>query len=147
MGSAEQALGAAQAGKASSRARAFVGILVATVYADGEVAAEEAEGLMYILARMKMFESWSENQISDLINFFLAAVEKNGIDQVLEACIEALPNGLHETVFINACDLVLADGILHDDEKQFLEKLRKLLRVDAERARKFAEFISIKNRG
>ncbi len=47
---------------------AFAGVLLGAAAADGHIADEEAEGLWTILARMKMFDSWTGQKFSHMMD-------------------------------------------------------------------------------
>ena len=61
--------------------------------------------------------------------------------------IESLPEELHETAFANACDLVLADQGIEDEEKEYLSDLQRRLGLEREQALKIFKIMVIKNRG
>jgi tellurite resistance protein len=50
-------------------------------------------------------------------------------------------------VFANACDIVLADGIVEPAEKEFLETLIEILQIDPDAALNIVEVMIWKNRG
>jgi tellurite resistance protein len=62
-------------------------------------------------------------------------------------CAEGLPEGLRQTAFANACDIVLADGVVEDEEKEFLDHLQKALELDGDTALNIVEVMIIKNKG
>jgi tellurite resistance protein len=66
---------------------------------------------------------------------------------VLEAAAKALSPELRQTAFVLAADLVLADGVVEEKEKQFLEEFQKTLQIDPELAVKTVEVMVVKNRG
>jgi hypothetical protein len=49
-------------------------------------------------------------------------------------------------MFAVAVDLVLADGVITGEEKDFLYKLQKRLHIETNLARQITEVIAIKNR-
>jgi len=54
---------------------------------------------------------------------------------------------LRETVFTNAVDIVLADGIVEEDEKQFIDDLQGKLEIDGKRAKAIVQVMIYKNAG
>jgi hypothetical protein len=117
------------------------------VASDGHISGEEAQGLCTTLCRMKLYENWTDAKFNSMLNRLLGMIKREGVDPVLRRCSEALPEQLHETAFANACDLVLADGVVEPAEKQFLESLRGLLDIDGDKALTIVEVMVIKNRG
>ncbi len=126
---------------------AFAGILLAAAAADGHIADEEAEGLWSTLSRMRMFESWSGQQFSHMMDRLVKILKRHDVDGLLDRCVNSLPNKLHETAFANACDIVLADGVVEEDEEEFLEKLQRRLDVSGDEALTIVEVMIIKNKG
>ena len=74
-------------------------------------------------------------------------MKKKGHDALIDGCVEALPKELVNAAFANACNIVLADGSVDSDEKEFIEGLRKKLAVEASVAKAIAQVMVIKNKG
>ena len=66
---------------------------------------------------------------------------------LLEKSIPSMPPELSETVFANACDIVLADGVVDQDEKQFIDSLMQKLQIDETRAKTIVKVMVYKNKG
>lgn len=81
------------------------------------------------------------------MNRLLSVLKRDGVEALLEKATAALPTELRETVFANACDIVLADGVAEDDEKQFLNELRRKLEIADNRALTIVQVMVIKNKG
>ena len=56
--------------------------------------------------------------------------EEDGLAALFGLIREALPERLYETAYALACDVVAADGKLHDVELRMLEEVREELAVD-----------------
>jgi hypothetical protein len=130
-----------------SKSEAFAGILLGAVASDGHISGEEVQGLCTILGRMKLYDNWTNEKFNNMLNRMLGMIKREGLEPVLQLCAEALPEELHETAFANACDLVLADGVVEDEEKEFLDDLQKVLSVSGDQAITIVEVMVIKNRG
>ena len=61
--------------------------------------------------------------------------------------IGAVPPELAETVLALATNIVLADGVVDDDEKEFINDLRTRLEISEEQSSKIIKVMVIKNRG
>lgn len=147
MGLFDNIFGGHTPNKAFGKAESFAAILLGAVASDGHIAEEEVRGLVTILARMKMYENWSDDKFNSMLNRILGAIKREGVDKVMDRAAESLPENLRETAFANACDLVLADGIVEDEEKQFLDKLQKRLELTGDTALDIVHVMIIKNRG
>ena len=73
--------------------------------------------------------------------------QEGGPEALVEKCAPAIPERLRETAFCNAVDIVLADGVVEDDEKELIEKLQAALEVEDDQAGLIVKVMIIKNRG
>lgn len=133
--------------KELSKHDAFAGVLLCATASDGHIGDEEVRGLCTILARMKLYDNWTDDKMNQLFNRILGMIKRAGVDSVLEHCSRALPNELHKTAFANACDLILADGVVEEEEKDFINKLWKALGISGDDAKTIAQVMVIKNKG
>lgn len=130
-----------------SRADAFAGILLAASAADGHIAETEMKSLRTITLRMRLFEGFSTTRLDAVLTRLQRDLRSEGVTSFLKRCAETLPVELHITVFANACDIVLADGIVEEAEKQFLENLIEILQIEPDAALNVVEVMIWKNRG
>ena len=133
--------------KRLTSAEAFAGILLGAIACDGHISAEEADGLWVITSRMKLFESFTGEKFSSMMSRLVKIHKREGDEALLNKCAASLPDELCETVFANACDLVLADGVVEDEEEEFMNMLQRVLNINPDDAVKIADVIVIKNRG
>ena len=125
----------------------FAGILMGASGCDGHIAEDEVNGLVTCLVRMKLFQRYDGRQFGKTLNKLHGFMKKKGVDALIDACTETLPKDLAKAAFANACDIVLADGVVEQDEKVFMERLRDKLQLDAKVAKTIAEVMVIKNKG
>ncbi|MEM7478661.1 MAG: tellurite resistance TerB family protein [Planctomycetota bacterium] len=125
----------------------FAGILLAASACDGHISEDEFGQLLTTLFRMKLFERINEKQFNQVFNKLMGVLKKSGPDSLVDGCVETLPEGLKKSVFANACNIVLADGILETDEKEFVNRLAKKLGLKGETAKAIASVMVIKNKG
>ncbi len=130
-----------------SRTDAFAGILLAASAADGHIAETEMKGLRTITLRMRLFEGFSTTRLEAVLTRLQRDLRSEGVNSFLKRCAEILPNELHVTVFANACDIVLADGVVEAAEKEFLELLIEILQIEPDAALNVVEVMIWKNRG
>lgn len=147
MGLFDNAFEGMAASSEMSKAEAFAGILLSAVACDGHISDEEVHGLQTIAARMKLYEGMTPNKWARMMDRLLGILKRQGHDTLMEKATQALPSQLAETAFAAACDLVLADQGIEDEEKQYLSKLQGLLGVEREQAMKIFKVMVIKNRG
>jgi len=125
----------------------FAGVLLASSACDGHIADEEVQGLFTILGRMRLYQHVTPHKFHSMFDRLLGVLKRNGPDALCNKCSVVVPPELRETAFINACDIVLADGILEPDEKEFIHKLMGALEVDGDRAKQIAQVMIYKNQG
>lgn len=123
------------------------GVLLASSACDGHIADEEIQGLFTILTRMRLYQHVPPHKFSSMMDRLLGILKRNGPEQLVEKCYNAIPPELRETVFINACDIVLADGVVEPDEKEFIGKLMGKLEVAEARAKDIVKVMVFKNQG
>jgi hypothetical protein len=133
--------------KELTKQEAFAGILLGASACDGHIAQEEVQSLFTTTERMRMFENVSPNKWNSMMDVLLKILKKSGPLKLVDMCAEALPDGLRQTAFANACDIVLADGVVEDEEKEFLDHLQKALDLDGDTALNIVEVMIIKNKG
>ncbi len=125
----------------------FAGILLGASACDGHIADEEVQGLFNSLGRMKMYQRYTQPQWSQLMNRLLGVLKRKGVDDLLDEAVKALPPELRLTVFCNAVDIVLADGTVEEDEKEFIDKLQNRLEIEQKEAVTIVKVMVIKNKG
>ena len=125
----------------------FAGVLLASSACDGHIADEEVQGLVTILGRMKLYQHVTPNRFGSMIDRLLGVLKRKGPEQLVEQSIPAVPPELRETAFINACDIVLADGVVEPDEKEFINNLMMKLEISADRAKTIVKVMVYKNQG
>jgi tellurite resistance protein len=96
---------------------------------------------------MKLFQRLNEKQFSAMIDKLVGMIKRSGATELVERSLEVLPSDLRETVFVNACNVVLADGFAEKEEREFLAKLQQQLKIEPSTAQTIVQVIVIKNMG
>jgi tellurite resistance protein len=126
---------------------AYVGILILANNSDGNVSDEESRALGTACSRMKMYRDLTGDQVGRIIDRAVGIINRKGFEEALGLFVQALPEKLHRTVFANAVDLVLADGVVEAEEKAFINDLRKALGLAGDDAQMIAQVMIYKNQG
>ncbi len=126
---------------------AFAGVLLASSACDGHIADEEVQGLVTILGRMKLYQHVPPHKFNSMMDRLLGVLKRGGPEKLVEKSVPALPPELSETAFINCCDIVLADGVVEEDEKEFINSLMIKLAIDSGRAKNIVQVMVFKNQG
>jgi hypothetical protein len=146
MGLFDDALGGGQPSKVT-REVAFAGILMSADYSDGNVSTEEVRAFANTVCRMKLYRDMTEQQISRVIDQAAGFIKRLGLDDALKKFAENLPENLHRAAFANACNQILADGVVEEEEKEFINNLRRALNIPGDDAQMIAKVMVWKNQG
>ncbi len=126
---------------------AFAGIVLAAVASDGNISESETTCLHFIFSRMRMFRGWLEQDYHAMTAKLLQRLDQQGFVHFLDTTIQYLDPKYYQTVFAISVDLVMADGTVTREEKDFLYLLQKKLEIDGDLANQIIGVIIIKNRG
>ncbi|MFN3150432.1 tellurite resistance TerB family protein [Bremerella sp.] len=125
----------------------FAGTLLAASACDGHIADEEVGSLVTTLTRMKMYQHVPPHKFNSMMDRLMGVLKRGGPEKLIAAAVPAIPPELRETVFANACDIVLADGVVEADEKEFIDDLMIKLEMDKTRAKTIVQVMVFKNQG
>ena len=128
-------------------AEAFAVIILTATASDGYLSIEQANSITCVLSRMKLFQSYPHEMINRLFDVILGILQGDGFNALFNAAKDSLSQDLRESAFAVAADLILAEGILAEEEKNFLNDLYQSLGVSSEIAIQIMQVILIKNRG
>ncbi|MDM9580992.1 MULTISPECIES: tellurite resistance TerB family protein [unclassified Nostoc] len=127
-------------------AEAFAVIILTATASDGYLSVEQANSTISVLSRMKLFKSYPNEMMNRLFDKILGILQGDGFNALFNAAKDSLSQELREAAFAVATDLVLAEGIIPEEEKNFLNDLYQALGVSSEIAIQIVEVILIKNR-
>jgi hypothetical protein len=125
----------------------FAGVLLGASACDGHIADEEVNTLITTLARMKMYQNMTGQKFRAMMDRLLGILKRNGADGLLDKAAPSVPPELRETAFACACDIVLADGVVEENEKEFVNTLVQKLEIGGDRASTIVDVMVVKNRG
>ncbi|MEK6236020.1 MAG: tellurite resistance TerB family protein [Planctomycetales bacterium] len=147
MGFFDSLFGGLESNSKHTAQESFAGILLAASACDGHIADDEMQGLVTALLRMKLYQRYTGREFNQTLNKLAGVLKKQGVEGLIDGCIESLPRELNNAAFANACDVVLADGVVEPDEKAFIDLLRVKLQIDEATATSIAQVMVIKNKG
>jgi tellurite resistance protein len=110
---------------------ALLAIMVAVSASDEDVRTAELVAIQRIVNHLPVFADYDPDRflrISRLV--FDLFEEEDGLDALFGLIKEALPEKLYETAYALACDVAAADGMLYEQELQFLQEIRDELAID-----------------
>ncbi len=126
---------------------AFAVIVLMATASDGYLSVEQANYITSVLSRVKLFKSYPREMMNRLFDKILDILRGDGFNSLFNIAKESLSQDLREAAFAVATDLVLAESIIPEEEKNFLNDLYQALGVSSEIAIPIMQVILIKNRG
>lgn len=110
---------------------ALIYSMVLASAADREMTDSELRRIGQIVDRLPVFDDFDTDALAaraaecaELLN------AEDGLEAVLEAIRGTLPQKLHETAYAVACEIVVADGKVAQEELRLLEMLAQSLPID-----------------
>ncbi|BAY26606.1 hypothetical protein NIES2100_64220 [Calothrix sp. NIES-2100] len=130
-----------------SPAEAFAAITLAATAIDGYLSENEARCISSVLSRLKLFRNYTNELMNRLFEKILSILRRDGMNVLFDAAKESLTEELREAAFAVATDLLLSEGIVKEEEKNFLNDLYQALGISRDVAIQIVQVILIKNRG
>ena len=125
----------------------YAGVLLCASACDGHIGDEEAKTLNLNLRQKKLYGRVSDQQMNSMMDRLVGELRRSGFEKLLDKAHPAVPPELSETVFANSVDIVLADGVVEEEEKEFIDTLQNKLEIDAKRAKTIVQVMVYKNQG
>lgn len=125
----------------------FAAIMLAASASDGHIANEEMSCLTTLLCRMNLYSDLSPSQFGSMMDRLLSELDRNGVEKLVSKAVAAIPPELFETAYVNAVDVVLADRVVEEAEKRFIDRLRDLFGIDTQRSDLIFQVMTTKNQG
>ncbi|MBD2413008.1 Tellurite resistance protein TerB [Nostoc calcicola FACHB-389] len=127
-------------------AEAFAVIVLMATASEGYLSIEQANSITCVLSRIKLFKSYPHQTIESMFDQILSIFQGDHFNTLFNLAKDSLSQDLREAAFAVASDLVLAEGIVAEEEKNFLNDLYQALGVSSEIAIQIIQVILIKNR-
>ncbi|WP_323005045.1 tellurite resistance TerB family protein [Pseudorhodobacter sp.] len=110
---------------------ALLAIMVAVSASDENVRTSELVAIQRIVNHLPVFANYDADRFERIARVvFDLFEEEDGLDALFGLVQEALPEKLFETAYALACDVAAADGMLYEEELQFLQEIRDELAID-----------------
>ena len=123
---------------------AWFGILYSCISADRQITANETKILTRIIHSKQKFAG------VDIVPLFLKSIDlKKQLGQLtfILACCEQIKDEDKNMLFALALEVLLADGVLQEDEKNLIEIISNSLKIAPKMSSKIIEVIFLKNKG
>jgi hypothetical protein len=126
-------------------AEAFAAIVLGAITPDGLLSEQQTCNISYVLSRIKLFNSYSEDAMNKLLEKVLNILRHDGFNALFNLAKASLSSELRETAFAVAADLVLAEAIATEEEKNFLNDLSHALDIPHDSTVQILHVLMIKN--
>lgn len=147
MGLFDNTFGESESPSKLTKETAFLGLLMLADFSDGNVSEEEVRAFGSTICRMKLYRDMTESQLNRLIDKAAGFIKRSGLETALQKFAEVIPENLRKPVFANACNQILADGVVEAEEKEFINNLRRALQISGDDAQTIAQVMVWKNQG
>lgn len=124
---------------------AIVAVIVGAMLANEHVSAEESERAHNLTWAMRRFRRKSGETVGRVIARVREDVGRHGHAAVVQQASRFIPPSLRPSVLAVAADLVLLDGTLQRQERQFLSELARQLKIAPALSLQILKVIAIKN--
>lgn len=122
---------------------AYITMMYAVAYADGELQDEESTTILWFINRMPIFK-FDDIDISSLVSTAVENIKKYDTNLLLRACSNRIGNDYKPTAFAYLTEMVLSDEGVSEEEKKVLEELAGMLNISEELATKIIEVTTIR---
>ncbi len=127
-----------------SEAEAWIAIMFSCMAVDDDVSDAETEKLSQMIVYKTLFRDY------DTVELYKIAMMRQlqlGSKELIDRSVDKVSPENKPTLFALIVELLLADGVLADQEKEITDYLVSALDLDEDLATKIIEVILIKNRG
>lgn len=127
-----------------SEQEAWIAIMYACMAVDGEISDTEIDKMCEQLVLKKLFYN---KDIADYYQPVMKAHNLAGSRSMIDNSISVIKEESRPVLFALTMEILLADGILGDNEKKIAEYLSNSLELNPELAKKIVDVLLIKNSG
>lgn len=111
--------------------QALIYTMVIISAADSQMTDEELFAIGEIVRMLPVFEGFDPERLVAVAQQCAEILgAESGLETVLALIRQALPERLHETAYVLACDIAASDGHLGPEELRLLELVRHCLDID-----------------
>ncbi len=95
----------------------------------------------------KLYQRLPRKQFGSIFDRLMGQLKKGGPEKLLDKCYPVVPPELRESAFANAVDIVLSNGQVDAEEKEFIDDLKKKFEIEDQRAKTIVKVMVYKNHG
>lgn len=126
-----------------TEAEGFCGIAACAMYSDGVLNAEEDDLLIEALLDVDVLQGFDEDALREALVKVSHLASRHGDGHLLQASVDAISPARRPEAFRLAAELILADGEVDTEERQFLERFRHALGIPDADAKKVIDALAV----
>lgn len=127
-----------------SEQESWIAIMYACMAVDGEISDTEIDKMCELLIGKKLFHN---KEIADYYHPVMKAHNLAGSRSMIDNSVPMVDSANSPTVFALTMEILLADGILGENEMKIAEYLSTALKLEDDLAKKIVDVMLIKNAG
>lgn len=124
---------------------AYYALIAAAVSIDGKVTVEEGLELAALAHRTRTLSKLTREQLEGLRRQTAPRLERDKLAELIDHAAKSLPRKMRLSIFAHCCDLVFADRVVLQSERDYLKRLIVLLNIPEETAEETMRAIRAKN--
>lgn len=128
-----------------NREEAFIGILLASIAANGHLREEKVERFNGLVHQTRLMRQVSSTQFRTMVEKLFRLLQVKGPIVLIQESTAQLPGRFREGTFVMACELLCLGGPSEKLVPQLFEALRTGLFIPSHRANQIMEVILSKN--
>lgn len=110
---------------------ALIYLMAVSAVSDGAITPTEVRRMEDMMRRLPVFANYPRAQLPGMVNACLDEINRpDGLDQVLDKAVAALPKRLEDTAYALAVEIAAHDLKLEQEELRLLEMIRDRLSLD-----------------
>ena len=125
---------------------AWIGILLATISSDNDIAESETNAFLKIIVFNRKFEDYDDDDIMNRYKKVLYANMNDGIgwQEIINSCKNQIDKDDISTVFSMAVELAYANGEIDKNEINILEHIAQMLELNNNECKEIIKVMSIR---
>ncbi len=109
-------------------------IAIVAAFADADGSDLEAAAMAGMLADIDIFDDYSLDELSEMVSELTVIADRDGLGALFNAAVESLSDDLLAIAFAAGVTMVIIDGEVPDEEKDFIYQLQQALEISDEEA-------------
>jgi uncharacterized tellurite resistance protein B-like protein len=128
-----------------NRQTAFFALLAAAVAVDGRASPEESEEFTALSHRTKTLSKLDADTLERIKSAVAPRLDRGKLPALIDHAAKSLPRKMRLSAFGHACDIIFADRVVLQSERDYLKRLVEALSIAQDEAESMLRAIRAKN--